>query len=107
MIGYTETAIHWLNAYRLFALEPLIDLYDNQATQACSCDGPKLIAGKAALRVYWIDQFKTHPAGDVVGAQSEADGETLSFQTSKGVVRARLHMDQLGRILHVECGLVQ
>ena len=50
MAVYTETAIHWLNAYRLFALEPLIDLYDNQATQACSCDGPKLIAGKVALR---------------------------------------------------------
>jgi hypothetical protein len=107
MTGFAMTAIDWLNAYRRKALGPLLYLYDDEAAQACNCDGPKVIAGKEALRAYWIDQFTTHPAAGVVGLQSEEDGETLSFQTGKGVVRARLHIDERGRILHVECGLVQ
>jgi hypothetical protein len=44
---------------------------------------------------------------DVVGSQPEEDGETLSFLTGNGVVRARLHVDERGKILRVECGLLQ
>ena len=107
MTGSAATAMDWLNAYRRFALEPMIDLYDDHATQSCHCGGPKVIAGKDALLVYWIDQFINYPVQGIVGLQPEDDGESLSFLTSKGVVRARLHIDQRGRILRVECGLVQ
>jgi ketosteroid isomerase-like protein len=107
MTGFAVTAVDWLNAYRRQALEGLIHLYDDEATHTCNCDGQKVIAGKAALRSYWLDQFKTHPVSNLLGLQSEDDGESLSFQTSKGVARARLHIDARGRILRVECGLAQ
>ena len=107
MTGFAVTAMDWLNAYKRTALEPLIRLYHHHATQACNCDGPKAIASKKALQAYWSDQFETHPVLGIVGLQSEDDGESLSFLTSKGVVRARLHIDERGKILRVECGLVQ
>ena len=107
MTGFAVTTVDWLNAYRRQLLEQLINLYDDEATQACNCGGQKVIAGKEALRAYWLDQFKTHPVTYLLGLQSEDDGESLSFQTSKGVVRARLHIDERGRILRIECGLVQ
>jgi hypothetical protein len=107
MPRFAVIAMHWLNEYRRNALDPLIRLYDEEATQDCNCGGPKVIAGTEALRAYWIEQFKTHSIRSIVGLHPEDDGESLSFLTSKGVVRARLHIDERGKILRVECGLVQ
>jgi ketosteroid isomerase-like protein len=105
MTSFVVTAVDWFNAYRRTQLETLMSLYDDGATQACTCDSRKMIAGKQALRAYWIDRFTTHPASDLVGLISQADGASVAYLTSDGVVEARLIFDEQGKIAHVICGL--
>ena len=104
MAGFATIAIGWLNAYQRNALEPLINLYDDHATQTCVCDGRKVLAGKQALKAYWIEQFKTHTFSVLVGLKSEGDGGSMSYRTDIGIVQAHLLLNEQGKITHVVCG---
>jgi ketosteroid isomerase-like protein len=97
-------AIAWLGAYRDKALEPLIDLYDDDAIQSCGCDGQKVIAGTQALRAYWIDRFRSRPAYGLAELRAEADGVSVSYWTNNSVVQARLRLNDRGKIAHIVCG---
>jgi hypothetical protein len=96
-------AIDWLDAYRAQALEQLIGLYDDHATHMCGCDGQKFIVGKQALRAYWIERFRTHPAFALDDLQPDGDAVSLSYLTRDGVVRASL-LFAGAKIAHVICG---
>ena len=104
MAGFSVVTTDWLKACRRKALEPLLALYDDYATQTCVCDRRTVMEGKQALRAYWIEQFKTRTVSDLVGLQSEGDGGSVSYRTNDGVVRARLLLNEEGKIAHVTCG---
>lgn len=104
MGSFAVPAVDWFNAYRRNALETLIGLYDDHATHACACDGQKVIAGKQALRAYWIDRFTTHPADGLAGLTSERDGASVLYWSNNSVVQAQLIFDKQGKIAHVICG---
>jgi len=105
MTPFVVTAVDWFNAYRRNALETLIRLYDDDATQACACDSRKVIAGKHALRAYWIDHFTKYPIDGLEGLKSEGDGASVSYRSNNSVVQARLIFNEQGKIAHVICGL--
>jgi hypothetical protein len=104
MLSFAVAAVDWLNAYRINALETLIRLYDDNATQDCACDGQKMIAGKQALRAYWIDHFATHPAGDLAGLITKHDGAAVLYRSNNSIVQAQLIFNNQGKIAHVICG---
>jgi hypothetical protein len=104
MVGFAATAIDWLNAYRRNALEPMIHLYDDKATQTCSCDVEQVIAGKQALRAYWIGRFKTHQVYRLVRVRSEDGGVSVLYQTNNNAVLARLLFNDQDKIVLVVCG---
>jgi hypothetical protein len=104
MSSFAVPAINWFNAYEHKQLEALISLYDDNATQDCVCDSQKVIAGKEALRAYWIDHFKMHPVDGLATLISHADGALVSYWTSDDAVLAHLTFNELGKIVHVSCG---
>jgi hypothetical protein len=63
-----------------------------------------LIAGKQALRVYWIDRFTTRPADGLAGLTSERDGASVLYWSKDSVVQAQLIFNKQGKIAHVICG---
>lgn len=101
---FAVPAVDWFKAYQRNALETLIGLYDDHATQACACEGPKLIAGKQALRAYWIDRFTTYPVNGLAGLTSAHNGASVLFWSNDSVVQARLIFNEQGKIAHVICG---
>ena|SRR5512146_232454 len=105
MTSFVLTAVDWFNAYQRTQLEILMSLYDDDATQVCTCDGRKVIAGKQALRDYWIDHFATHSVSDLAGLVSRADDVLISYRTNNGVVLAQLTFNEQGKIARVICGL--
>lgn len=104
MGSFAVPAVDWFNAYRRNQLETLIRLYDDHATHACACDGEKVIAGKQALRAYWIDRFTNYPVIGLAGLTSAHDGALVLYWSNNSVVQARLIFNKQGKIAHVICG---
>ncbi|MGY4155579.1 ketosteroid isomerase-like protein [Bradyrhizobium sp. USDA 4461] len=51
-------AVDWLDAYRACDVETILRMYADDAVINCHCGGSKTIAGREALRAYWIDRLK-------------------------------------------------
>jgi hypothetical protein len=45
--------VDWLDACRKGDLEGLLDLYANDASLECQCDGTRLYRGRRELEAYW------------------------------------------------------
>lgn len=98
-------ATDWFDAYRDQSLERILALYDDEATQACACGGRKLIAGKQALRAYWLDRFRTYPTGELIDVALDGpDAVSVRYAANGAIVQANLVIDRRGRIAHIVCG---
>jgi ketosteroid isomerase-like protein len=97
-------AIDWLDAYRAQSIDRLLSFYDDQATQACGCRGQQLVAGKEALRAFWLHRFGTHPAYGLEDIRPDGDAVVVSYITNCCIVQASLIFNEKGKIAHALCG---
>src|SRR5258705_13762933 len=57
--------VDWLDACRKRDLAALLDLYADDASLECVCDGNAVICGRAALEAYWRPRLRGFPAAPV------------------------------------------
>lgn len=97
-------AIDWLDAYRAGDIEAILEMYAEDAVVHCGCGGVKTITGREALRAYWIDRLREHPAGELDGLNRSHNDETIiSYITNTGVMSALFAFDAAGRIKELNC----
>jgi|SRR6185437_6133459 ketosteroid isomerase-like protein len=97
-------AVDWLDAYRAGDIETLLDMYADDVMVHCGCGGMKTLAGREALRAYWLDRLQKYRALDLADLQLSPEGPTISYLTTTGVVRAVLVFDPVGKIKILQCG---
>lgn len=97
-------AIDWLDAYRAGDIEAILDMYAEDAVVHCGCGGVKTITSREALRAYWVDRLREHPAGKLDDLKpSHNDGTIISYITDTGVMSALFAFDAAGRIKELNC----
>ena len=97
-------AIDWPDAYRASDLKSVLKMYADDATIECACGGLKTIAGKDAIRAYWVQRLKNYPASDLNDLQSSIEGATISYSAGDGFVCATLGFNANGQITRSRCG---
>jgi len=97
-------AIDWLDAYRAGDVEAILEMHAEDAVVHCGCGGLKTIASREALRAYWIDRLRKHPAGELEDINPwQDDGTIISYITDAGPMSALLAFDAAGRIKELDC----
>ncbi|WP_249160123.1 nuclear transport factor 2 family protein [Bradyrhizobium manausense] len=97
-------AVDWLDAYRAGDIEAILAMYAEDAVVHCDCDGMKTLTGPEALRAYWVDRLRRHPASALDNLQPSGDGTEISYITGTGLVSAILAFDRAGKIKTLSCG---
>lgn len=98
-------AIDWLDAYRAGDIEAILEMHAEDAVVHCGCcGGVKTITSREALRAYWIDRVREHPAGKLDDLNPlHDDGTIISYTTNTGIMSALLAFDGAGRIKELNC----
>lgn len=97
-------AIDWLDAYRAGDIEAILEMYADDAVVHCGCGGVKTITGREALRAYWIERLREHPASRLEDLNPSHNDETIiSYVTDTGVMSALFAFDAAGRIKELNC----
>src|SRR4029077_19125410 len=89
-------AIDWLDAYRAASLS-IVDMYAEDASLECACDGRKVLVGRRAVTAYWKQRFVETPAHELEDLQF-GDGIAVTFRVPDGIVRAVLNFEACGKI---------
>jgi len=99
--------VDWLDAYRKRDLAALLDLYADDASLACVCDGNAVIHGRATLEAYWRPRLDAFPAA-AFGLEEitpTMDGVVLDYSGLDGKpVRVFFTFSPDGKIQHTRCG---
>ena len=98
-------AIDWLDAYRAASLS-IVDMYAEDASLECACDGRKVLVGRRAVTAYWKQQFVEAPAHELEDLQFAGDGIAVTFRVPAGIVRAKLNFEASGKIERSQCGAI-
>ena len=100
-------AIDWLDAYRAAKLDAVLDLYDDDASLECGCDGQTIVVGKTALKPYWIRCFAetTDLPLELDDIQPAGDDVALTYHSNAGLVRVVFSFNNAtGKIARMHCG---
>lgn len=101
--------VDWLDACRSGNLSDVLDLYDDQATLECSCEGLTL-SGRAALSIYWASKLRNElpTAFTLDDLMVTGDGVRVDYRNGKGKpIRARFRFNAAGKIIYTNCGPIQ
>lgn len=97
--------VDWLDACRNHELDTLIELYHNNASLECRCEGV-VISGRAALAAYWRAKFAA-AASEAFGLEEITPlGERILLDCSDFAgrrVRIAFTFDARGTILYTAC----
>ena len=99
----TAVAISWLDAYRAASLS-ILDLYADDASLECACNGGETLCGRAAIEAYWRRRFVEAPACDLVNLQRDGRTVAVSYTAPGGTVQAILHFNESLKIVRSQCG---
>ena len=97
---------NWLDACRWRKLDSLINLYDEQATFECDCEGVRL-TGRKWIAAYWKPKLESKAvlAFSLIDVALIVDGVRLNYQSDEGKpVRMNFRLSPSGKILHTSCG---
>jgi ketosteroid isomerase-like protein len=98
--------VDWLDACRARDLNALLELYAQDASLECTCDGPRIHQGRAELESYWrprLDDFSPTAFGldDITPASG---GVVLDYISAEDrPVRIFFAFDENGKILQTRC----
>ena len=98
--------IGWLDACRSGQLNALLNLYEEQATLICNCDGVNL-AGRNSIAIYWKSKLESKAASAFTLDHMilTSDEIQVHCQSCKGKpVRVNFRFSPLGKILHTRFG---
>ena len=98
--------VDWLDACRSGQLNALLNLYEEQATLICDCDGINL-AGRNSIAIYWKSKLESKAASAFTlgGMILTGDEIQVDCQSCKGKpVRVHFRFSPLGKILHTKFG---
>ena len=98
-------AIDWLDAYRAASLS-IVDMYADDASLDCRCDGQKVLLGRRSITEYWKQRFVEAPAHELQDLQVDGDGIVVTFRVPAGIVRAILNFEASGKIERSRCGTI-
>ena len=78
--------VDWLDACRNRDLAALLDLYADDATLECRCDGVKVSEGRAELESYWRPRLdvRAPTAFGLEEISPTADGVVLDYLSHEG-----------------------
>ena len=99
---HSGIVVDWLDACQSRKLDALLNLYEEQATLNCDCDGVNL-AGRNSLAVYWKSKLERMAASAFTlgGMILAGDEIQVQCQSCKGKpVRIHFRFSPLGKILH-------
>jgi ketosteroid isomerase-like protein len=96
--------VDWLDAYRSGDLETVLGLYADTATIECGCGGTTTINGREALRAYWEQRLRDHPAADLDDLQPARDAIAVTYVCRGSGVRGDFEFDAAGQIVFQSCG---
>ncbi len=96
--------VDWLDAYRSGDLETILGFYADDATIECDCSGGTTISGHEALRAFWEQRLKDHPATELDNLQPARDGVAISYVSHGSAVRGDFEFDITGQITFQKCG---
>ena len=98
--------VDWLDACRNRDLTTLLDLYADDATLECRCDGGKVSEGRAELESYWRPRLDVR-APNAFGLEEispTADGVMLDYLSHEGKpVRMAFTFSPDARIQRTTC----
>ena len=100
--------VDWLDADRAGDLDALLDLYGDDATLACDCEGV-ILTGREALSAYWEPKLSclSEAAFSLNDMVLTSDGILVDYQSYEGKpVRIRFRFTPSGKIEHISCGPV-
>jgi hypothetical protein len=98
--------IDWLDACRTRNLDALLDLYAQDASLECKCEGLKVHEGRAELASYWQPRLdaSSPTAFGLDGITPAADGVMLDYLSFEGrPVRIFFTFNEEGKILQSRC----
>ena len=98
--------VDWLDACRRRDLTTLLDLYADDASLECSCDGHALLHGRAALEAYWRPRLGsfTPEAFGLEEITPAASGVVLDYSGPDGKpVRMTFAFSPDGKIVQTIC----
>lgn len=101
----SDVVIDWLGACRAGQLDALLDLYEEQATLICDCDGTNLI-GRNSLATYWKSKLESKAASAFIMhdmARTDDEIQVDCRGCSGEPVRFQFRFSSLGKILHTRC----
>jgi len=100
--------VDWLDAGRAGDLDALLNLYGDDATLACDCEGV-ILTGREALSAYWAPKLDSslEAAFALDDMILTSDGVRLDYQNYEGKpVRIFFRFTPSGKIAHTSCGLL-
>ena len=103
---HSAVVIDWLDACRSGQLDALLNLYEEQGTLRCDCDGLDL-AGRKSLAIYWKSKLESKAASAFTLDDMILTGDEIQVecQSCKGKpVRIHFRFSPLGKILHTRFG---
>ena len=99
--------VDWLDACRKRDLGALLDLYADDASLECNCDGTQLVHGRTALEAYWKPRLAAFAlsAFGLDEITPTGDGVVLDYWGPDGSpVRVVFAFTAEGKIQHTHCG---
>jgi ketosteroid isomerase-like protein len=98
--------VDWLDACRKRDLAALIDLYAEDASIECACDGNAVLNGRTALEAYWQPRLASMvpTAFGLEEITPDAAGVVLDYFSFEGKpVRISFTFSAAGKILQTIC----
>ena len=98
--------VDWLDACRNRELAALLDLYAEDATLECRCDGVKVSKGRAALETYWRPRLEAlaPTAFELEEIMPTMEGVVLDYLSHEGKpVRIAFTFSRDAKIQHTAC----
>jgi DNA-binding response OmpR family regulator len=102
--GRSGVVVDWLDACRSGQLNALLNLYEEQATLICNCDGINLV-DRNSIATYWKSKLESKAASAFTlgGMVLAGDEIQVNCQGCKGKpVRVHFRFSPSGKILHTK-----
>ncbi len=96
--------VDWLDAYRSGDLETILGFYAKDATIECDCSSGATINGHEALRAFWKQRLKDHPAAELDNLQPARAGVAITYVCHGAAIRGDFEFDIAGQIIFQKCG---
>ena len=98
------TVVEWLDAYGSGDLEAILRQNADHASIECGRGGGTVVIGRSALRAYWEQRLRDHPASALDDVQLAQDGAFITYLCNGTPERTTFEFDHFGQIIFQNCG---